>query len=103
MKLKGKKTAPVRYVIFQPAADDFLGKVEETDDVILYGWTPHPADALKYETFGKAEGIALDIVANKEHTYRLEICELHQSDEQLGVRPVAVVAPKAARHNPDSN
>src|SRR5215212_158272 len=36
MRLKGKKTAPVMYVIFQPAADDFLGKVEETDDVILY-------------------------------------------------------------------
>lgn len=101
--MKGKKIAPTRYVIFQPVNDDFLGSIDETDDMILYGWTPHPVNAVKYKTFGKAEAVALDIVATKEHSYQLEICELDETEGQFGVRPVARVVPKAALHNPDSN
>src|SRR3954463_765059 len=103
MKMKGKKTGATRFVIFQRANDDFLGGVIETEDMLRWGWTPHPTGALKNETFKEAEAIAHQIIANKEFGYRLEICELHETDDLFGVRPVAMVMPEAARHNPDLN
>jgi hypothetical protein len=103
MKMKGEKIIATRFVIFQRANDDFLAEITETEDTIRRGWTPHPTDALKYETFEEAEAIAHKIVANKEHDYRLEVCELHETGDQFGVRPVAIVTPKAARHNPNLN
>ena len=101
--MKGKKIRATRFIIFHRANDDFLAEIFETEDLIRRGWTPHPKDALKYETFEEAEAIALQIVANKEYDYRLEVCELHETDAQFGVRPIAVVTPKAARHNPNLN
>ena len=93
MKMKGKKIAPIRYVLFQRAHDDFLGKVEEDDELTRYAWTPHPHLALKYETFERAEAVAHRIVAGKPHDYQLDICELHETDDQYGVNRLVTVFP----------
>ncbi len=101
--MKGNKISPTYFIIFHRANDDYLGKIEESEEAIHYAWHPDPANALKFETFGKAEKIANQIVSNKAHSYRLEICELHETEQQFGVQPVAVVMPHAASHKPESN
>lgn len=103
MKMKDNKISPTYFIIFQRAHDDYLGKIEESEEAIHYAWHPNPANALKFETFDKAEKIAYQIVSDKEHSYRIEICELYETEQQFGVRPVAVVMPHAASHKPESN
>lgn len=101
--MKGNRISPTYFIIFQRAHDDYLRKIEESEEAIHHAWHPGPANALKFETFGKAEKIDNQIVSSKEHSYRLGICELHETEQQLGVLPVAVVMPHAASHKPESN
>jgi len=61
----------------------------EGEDANVLGWHPHPQHAIKFDTIDAARSTAQRIVDNKG--YDLLICELRESDTQLGVSEVDAV------------
>jgi hypothetical protein len=87
-----------KFVIYQTNQDDYLSDVVEGEEANILGWRPHPQQAIKFDTIDEARSTAQRIVDNKG--YDLLICELRESDTQLGVFEVDAVAP---RMNPNLN
>lgn len=83
--------APVKYVLYQPAKDDYLASIEEAGNFVKMAWAPHPQDALTYKNPGEAERKARELVSS--HQYELLICELHRSENQYWVKSVKEIFP----------
>lgn len=78
--------APVKYVIFQPAKEDYLAVVESNGDFEKSGWAPLPQDAIAYPDFASAERKAGELVLSKR--YELTVCELHQTAQIYWTKPI---------------
>ena len=85
----GQLISPIKYVIFQPAKDDYLAREEGNDALILSAWCPTPNSAKKFPTLSKAEAKAKEISADKG--YVLQVCELYETSKKFATNIVAEV------------
>jgi len=101
-KLKdfGPNVSPTRYVIFAPDHDDYLSLYKSDGEAATLGWHFHPEKALKFPSLRSAEKVAHQIFANQQELwnkkYRIQICELHESEAQFAVTVLAEIIPNAA-------
>ncbi len=88
---------PVKYVIYQPAKNDYLGTIKESGSLEETGWSPRPEDAIGYATFAEAERKAGELVGSKN--YELTVCELHETEDQYWTKPLKDLFPVDASLN----
>jgi hypothetical protein len=87
-------TSTNKFVICQPRQEDYLCEMVEGEVFNSLGWHAHPRHALTFDTIDDARRVAQRICDNKG--YRLLICELYETETQLGVFQVCEVAPGIA-------
>ncbi len=85
----GQLISPVKYVIFQPAKDDYFQREVEDKLLVRSCWCSTPSTAKKFLTFARAEVKAKEILSSKG--YVLQICELYETDKQFATSMVAEV------------
>ena len=83
----GQLVSPIKYVIFQPAKDDYFQTEEEDQLLVRIGWCPTPSRAKKFLTLLRAEAKAKEIISSKG--YALQICELYETNKQFLTSVVA--------------
>lgn len=93
----GRHTKKTSFVLYTPEKDDYFVQMENNGVVTAIGWTQTPEYATKFNTFEEAEKVGYDIMKGRENKYRLQICQLHESESQFGVHPIAEIS-----DNPDS-
>jgi hypothetical protein len=86
----GQLISPIKYVLFQPAKDDYFAGEKRNKSFSFNGrWCSHPAEAKTFSTFLKAKTKAQEITSRKGYT--LQICKLYQTDKQAAVVAIAEV------------
>ena len=87
--------APVKYVIFQSAQEDFLAGVEDaTNNGKEYErtkWDVWPGNALGFDTPEEAEKKARSLV--NYYGYTLAVCALHETEEKYWKELVKEISP----------
>jgi hypothetical protein len=73
------------YTILHPVNEDFLSKLEETEDTRLMRWSKHPLEAIKFASEEEAINKAHELLKEKEKGYELIICQVNKIGEQLKV------------------
>jgi tRNA A22 N-methylase len=73
------------YAIFHPINEEFLSKLEETEDERRIGWNKHPLEAIKFASEEEATNKAHELIKEKERGYELIICQVSKVGEQLKV------------------
>ena len=74
------------YTILHPVNEDFLSKLEETEDTRLMRWSKHPLEAIKFASEEEAINKAHELLKEKEKGYELIICQVNKIGEQLKVK-----------------
>jgi len=102
LKKIGPKTNATKFVILKPDSDEFLTVYEVQNGSAKLGWNASPLNAKKYGSITEAEKVAKEILFfqndSRNEVYKLCLCELHETDSQLGVSIVAEV-----RNRPNQN
>lgn len=83
----GQLVSAIKYVLFQPAEDDYFAGKEENEPFSMSCWCPTPGRAKKFSTSLKAEAKAKKIISSKG--YVLQICELYETDKQFATNVIA--------------
>ena len=86
----GQLVSPIKYVIFQPAKDDYYAGKEGDELFVMSGWCSTPGGAKKYSTLSKAEAKAKAILSGKGYT--LQICELYETAKRFATSVIAEVS-----------
>jgi len=85
----GQLISPIKYVIFQPAKEDYFAGEEGDSLVVTNRWCPTPGGTKKFLKLKKAEAKAREIVARKG--YSLQICELYETEQQFMTSVIAEI------------
>ncbi len=89
--LKAKKTQKW-FAVYQPANDDYLGKIQGSKAQRVFGWSGSPWHSKKFSTFEDAYNQAVEII--KRQIYTLEVHELHELSTGIGVAATHEITPQ---------